>query len=77
MQNGTRYVVKLPFKPDHELLPDNYNVCKGRLKSLTNLLVSKGIYNDYNSEEEEGIIERVPVEEITKGAGTTHYLHSS
>ena len=78
MHNGTRYIVKLPFKPDHELLPDNYNVCEGRLKSLTGRLVSKGIYNDYNSifkdYEEDGIIERVPVEEIAKGAGATHYL---
>ena len=48
MHNGIRYIVKLPFKPDHELLPDNYNVCEGRLKSLTGRLVSKGIYNDYN-----------------------------
>jgi hypothetical protein len=78
MHNGTRYVVKLPFKPDHELLPDNYNVCERRLKSLTSRLASKGIYKDYNSifknYEEDGIIERVPVEEIAKGAGATHYL---
>jgi hypothetical protein len=41
-------------------------------------LVSKGIYSDYISifkdYEEDRIIERVPVEEIAKGAGATHYL---
>ena len=25
--NSCRYVVKLPFKPDHELIPDNFDVC--------------------------------------------------
>ena len=34
IHNGTRYVVKLPFKPDHDLLPDNFNVCERRLKAL-------------------------------------------
>ena len=78
VHNGTRYVVKLPFKPGHDLLPDNFNACEGRLKALKSRLVSKGIYNDYDTifkdYEKEGIIERVPVEEIAKEAGTTHYL---
>ena len=26
--NGTRYVAKLPFKTDHDLLPDNFEVSK-------------------------------------------------
>lgn len=40
--------------------------------------MSKGIYEDYDSifkdYEREAIIERVPVEEIAKEAGTTHYI---
>ena len=78
VHNSTRYLLKLPFKPDHDLLPDNFNACKGRLKALKSRLVSKGIYSDYDTifkdYEKEGIIKRVPVEEIAKEAGTTHYL---
>ncbi len=33
VHSGTRYVAKLPFKPDHEPLPDNFGICEGRLKS--------------------------------------------
>ena len=36
--NGVRYVTKLPFKPDHDLLPDNYEICKNRLINLKKLL---------------------------------------
>ena len=32
--NGERYEVKLPFKEDHPLLPDNYHLSKMRLESL-------------------------------------------
>ena len=52
--NGSRYVVKLPFKPDHELIPDNFDVCRSRLKSLKRKLDSNNmvahyerIFNDY------------------------------
>jgi hypothetical protein len=76
--DGTRYVVTLPFKPDHELLPDNYNISEARLKSLKGRLISKEIFEDYDNifqeYEKVGIIERVPAEEIAKGTGTTHYL---
>ena len=34
IHDGTRYLAKLPFKPDHELLTDDFNVCAIRLKSL-------------------------------------------
>ena len=64
VHNGIRYVAKLPFKPDHELLQDNFGVCEGRLKSLKNRLVAKGILNAYDKVfsdyEQQGIIERVP-----------------
>ena len=45
--NGTRYVTKLPFKPDHESVSDNYIVCKERLQSLRRSLVNKGILEKY------------------------------
>ena len=59
--SGMRYVVRLPFKPDHDILPDNYQVSIGRLQSLKTQLVSKGILDDYNlifqDYEKNGIIE--------------------
>ena len=48
VHNGTRYVAKPPFKPDHEPLPDNSGICEGRLKSLKKRLVAKGILNEYD-----------------------------
>ena len=32
VHDGTRYVTKQPFKPDHEPLPDNFKVSKTRLE---------------------------------------------
>ena len=48
VHDGTRYITKLPFKPDHEVLPDNFNVCQGRLKSLKSKLVTNNILSDYD-----------------------------
>ena len=45
--NESRYVVKLPFKPDHELIPDNFDVCRCRLKSLKRKLDSNNMVADY------------------------------
>ena len=78
VHNGTRYVAKLPFKPDHEPLPDNFGVCEGRLKSLKNRLIAKGILNGYDDifleYLENGVIERVPLNEIAMESGRVHYL---
>ena len=78
VHNGIRYEAKLPFKPDHELLQDNFGVCEGRLKSLKNRLVAKGILNAYDKVfsdyEQQGIIERVPLDDIAKELGKVHYL---
>lgn len=69
---------KLPFKPDHEVLPDNFKICEGRLKTLKNKLIAGNILHEYDhifSEyEENGIIERVPVVEVAKETGQVHYL---
>ncbi|CAB4039144.1 PREDICTED: uncharacterized protein LOC100197852, partial [Paramuricea clavata] len=78
IHDGTRYITKLPFKPDHEVLPDNFKVCEGRLKSLKNKLAVSNILHEYNqifSEyEENGIIERVPSAEVARETGQVHYL---
>ena len=42
------YVAKLPFKPDHEPLPDNFKVNETRLKSLKVRLKSKRILHAYD-----------------------------
>ena len=31
--NGTRYVVKVSFKSNHDTLPDNYQLCEKRLEA--------------------------------------------
>lgn len=76
--DGLRYVTKLPFKPDHEELPDNFVVCKKRLQSLRHRLGSQNILYDYDKVfkdyENNGIIEKVPNNEIAKVDGTVHYL---
>ena len=78
IHDGTRYITKLPFKPDHEVLPDNFKICKGRLKTLLNKLIAGNILHEYDhifSEyEQNGIIERVPLDEVAKETGQVHYL---
>ena len=76
--DGSRYVTKLPFKPDHDPMPDNFRVSQKRLKSTVKKVKSTRIYDDYHQVfkeyEKEGIIERVPSNELYKESGTVHYL---
>ena len=76
--DGERYVSKLPFKADHDCLPDNYNVCERRLRSVKERLVKLDILKDYDQVfkqyEENKIIERVPKEQLGKELGQVHYL---
>ena len=78
MHDSNRYVTKLPFKPDHEPPPDNFNVCEGRLKSLKHRLTSNGLLNEYDAifadYEKNGIIEQVPLHEIARPGSEVHYL---
>ena len=73
-----RYQVRLPFKEDHELLPDNLVLCKSRLMSLLKRLSLKPDvsrhYNDVIQEQlKQGIVE--PVEQGTNnGVGKVHYI---
>ena len=63
--NGIQYDVKLPWKPSHPALPDNYRTATNRLNStLTRLRKSPDLlsqYSDIISEQlSEGIVEKVP-----------------
>ena len=76
--NGKRYVVKLPFKSEHDFLPDNRRMCERRLNNLCKQFEKKPeqfklydqIFVDY---QKEGIIEEVPPEEVGE-AGKVCYL---
>ncbi|XP_018403027.1 PREDICTED: uncharacterized protein LOC108779953 [Cyphomyrmex costatus] len=63
-----RYEISLPWRYDHLPLADNKNDAKRRLESTTRKLQKQGLYDDYQSIFDEwlaeGIIERVPDEEI-------------
>ena len=76
--DGTRYVTKLPFKEDHDCLPDNFDVAKQRLSSLKTRLVKQDILKEYDTilkeYEEAGIIARVPLEQLCKEIGQVHYI---
>ena len=73
-----RYQVRLPFKEDHDLLPDNFALCKSRLVALLRRLSVKPDvsrqYNDVIREQlKQGIIE--PVDQgTTNGVGKVHYI---
>ena len=73
--NGERYVTK-PFRPDHSPLTPNMNVAKRRLRSLRGRLEKDCIVDRYDKVlrdyEGDGIIEKVPDEEID--VGRVHYL---
>ena len=66
--DGSRYVTRLPFRKDHDPLPDNYNTCVSRLKGLKKRLSAGELTHNYNEifidYEREGIIERVPKKEL-------------
>ena len=72
-----RYQVGLPFGEDHDLLPDNFTLCKSRLVSLLRCLgVKPDVSRQYNVIREQlkqGIIE--PVHQgTTYGVGKVHYI---
>ena len=74
--NGERYVTKLPFRPDHSPLPSTMDVAKRRLRSLRGRLEKDCIVDRYDkvlrNYEGDGIIEKVPDEEVD--VGRVHYL---
>ena len=50
IQNAGQYIVRWPWKDDHDRLPTNYSLAFGRLKSLVHRLVKDPhILDKYNS----------------------------
>ena len=73
-----RYEVKLPWKQEHPLLPDNYSLCQKRLQGLARKLhTNEDFMKEYDAiikgQEELGIIEKV-AENQESPVGRTHYL---
>ena len=73
-----RYRVRLPFKEDHDLLPDNFASYKSRLVSLLRCLSVKPDvsrqYNDVIREQlKQGFIEAVD-QGTTDSVGKVHYI---
>lgn len=70
------YKIRLPFKPNHELLPDNYKICENRLIRKINELTKhprllKQYNNIFREQEEQGIIKKFgDLGEL----GKSHYL---
>lgn len=75
--DGSRYTVSLPWKDNHDILPDNYLLCKGRLTSLLKRLKNDPeLFKKYDDiihkQEEEGIVENV--NNKIYDAGRVHYI---
>ena len=70
--------MNLPFKSDHDTIPDNYLTSEKRLVSLKTRLEKSDLLEKYNEVfaeyEKEGIIERVPESEVSGQVGKVHYL---
>jgi hypothetical protein len=76
-KNG-RYEVRLPWKQPQRMLPDNYNLCLGRLKGqVIRLWKDPELFQEYNDlikkQVESGIVERVSVDDNTT-VGKVHYI---
>ena len=68
--DGHRYVTKLPFRPSHGELADNFSLSKKRLDCLKPKIAKQGIFAKYDKVfkdyEASGIIEKVPQNEEAK-----------
>ena len=71
-----QYWARLPWKPDHDLLPTNFKMAAGQLQTLRRSLESKGDLGTYDeliqSQLQASFIELVP--EAQPIDGETHYL---
>ena len=75
-----RYKVKLPCKPYHPMLPDNYQLCRKRLKgTFDRLCRDPTLLQEYDSiireQEDRGIIERVASSSDAIVGKTTYLPH--
>ena len=78
----SRYEVKLPFKEEHDLLPDNYTHCVQRLDGLKKKL-AKGpellkLYNEIIKDQiSTGVIETVSMNDAIPTAGQVYTLFTA
>jgi hypothetical protein len=75
---GERYEVKLPWKEENELLPDNYKLSINRLNSqLRRFKAKPNVLEEYdrviNEQLKTGVIERAE-ESTPRSLGKVHYL---
>ncbi len=75
-----RYEVKLPWKPDHPVLSDNYQLSKRRFEGVfSKLKANTELLNEYNSiikeQESRGIIERVSLNQEVEVGKVTYLPH--
>ena len=76
-RRGERYEVSLPWREQHDNLPDNYNLSRRRLHCLLKRLQQNPeVLREYNSiicdQRERGIVEEVGDSEVT--SNVIHYL---
>ena len=77
--DGKRYVVYLPWREGHRILPNNLALCKRRLVSTLKKLKSPAIQQEYEDVIKQllagGIVERGPTSEINRqDSNVVHYL---
>ena len=75
-----RYQIKLPWKPEHATLPDNFQLSKRRLCSnYSKLKANPKLLQEYNAiikdQEQQGIIERVDIKQECEIGKTTYLPH--
>ena len=75
---GERYQVKLPFKDNHPMIPDNYTAASRRLTTVIKKLKDQPeILKQYDhvikEQLQSGVVELVPQDEIPQ-PGNVHYL---
>ena len=68
--------MNLPRKPSHDTLPDNYRLCRRRLRSLLGKLKAQNIIEEYDgvikNQLKRGIIKEIKPSGA-KTAGAVHY----
>ena len=78
--SGQQHEVQLPWKENHPTVPNHYELCVNRLRSLQRkLLKEPELIKEYNQiiveQVNNGIVERIPTEEKMEKMGeNVHYL---
>ena len=78
ISNRERYVTRLPFKEDRDLLPNNFETCEALSINLKRKLVDQNYLKEYNKifkdYESKKVLERVLKNEICKAPSEVNYL---